>query len=293
MQRTFTSCTRRGGVVMLSAGALIAATSLLAKALALSQPGVPGLHPFQISAGRFFFALLAISFYLKIFWDRRPPLQGANWRWHLTRSLCGWLGVTAMFAAVSKMPVAEATALSFLSPIVTMGLAIAMLGEHLTLRKVVAAFLAFIGAVLILRPGEEAFQLPGFLALAAAGCMGLEAIYIKRLSDSEPAIRVLLINNSIGALVSIMTALSFWLWPTSGQWALLVAIGFVMVCAQAMFIQAMRSAEASMVIPAFYSVLLFAAIYDFVLYGVVISPVALLGAALISVGAMVLALRAQ
>ena len=120
------------------------------------------------------------------------------------------------------MPVAEATALSFLSPVVTMGLAIVLLGEYLTLRKVIAASLALAGAVLILRPGVEAFQPAGLLALVAAGCMGLEAIYIKRLSDSESALRILLINNMVGALISVVVASTVWLWPVPNQWALLV-----------------------------------------------------------------------
>ena len=273
---------------MLGAGALVAATSLLAKALALEGAEEAGLHPFQVSAGRFVFAFAALSVFLLARPQSRPTLRGANWRLHLSRSLCGWLGVTAMFAAVARMPVAEATAISFLSPLVTMGLAVLLLGERLGLAKAIAAALALTGAALILKPGTDAYQTAGLFALAAAGLMGLEAIFIKRLADTEPALRMLIVNNAIGAVVSLAVAGAFWIWPSSGQWFLLVALGIVMVCGQAMFIQAMKRGDASLVIPAFYSVLAFAALYDFALYRVLPDWVAILGAALIVSAALLL-----
>ena len=61
-----------------------------------------------------------------------------------------------------------------------------------------------------------------------------------------------------------------------------------MVYAQVAFIQAMKHGEASLVIPAFYSVLVFAALYDFALYRVVPDPIAGLGAAFIVAGALLL-----
>ncbi len=194
-----------------------------------------------------------------------------------------------MFAAVARMPIAEATAISFLSPLVTMFLAVLMLGEHVGLRKIVAATLAVAGAVLILRPGSAAFQLAGMFALGSALFMGIEIVFIKRLSDTEPAMRVLLINNSIGACVSLTVATLLWTWPTMLQWLLLILVGAVMVSGQTLFIQAMKRGDASLVVPAFYSVLIFATLYDFVVFGVVPSWLAIIGATLIVSGAIVLA----
>lgn len=280
---------RAGLAFMFAAGALVAATSLVAKTLGFDAPETPALHPLQISAGRFAFALLALLVFLTFAPTHRPKFSGANWRMHLARSICGWLGVSAMFAAVTRMPIAEATALSFLGPVVTMVLAVAMLGERLVPRKLIAAGLALIGAALILRPGEDAFQIAGLFALASAGFMGLEAIFIKKLSDREPALRVLLINNTIGALVSLGVASVVWLWPSWEQWLLLIILGSVMVCAQALFIQSVKRGEASLVMPAFYSVLVFAALYDFLLYGVFPAFAGLAGAALILTSALILA----
>lgn len=280
-----------GIMIMLGSGALVAATSLMAKALGLETSTQPGLHPFQVSAGRFVFAFTAISVVLLLAREHRPTLKGANWRWHISRSVCGWLGITAMFAAVARMPVADATAISFLSPLVTMVLAVLLLGEHLGLRKLIAAGIALTGAVLILKPGTDAFQMAGLFALAAAGFLGLESIFIKRLSDSEPAFRILAVNNAIGAGLSLAVAAAVWIWPSPTQWLLLVVLGTVMVSGQALFIQAMKRAEASLVIPAFYSVLVFAALYDFALYGTAPHWTALMGSVFIVASALLLARR--
>ncbi len=271
---------RWGIPLMTGAAAVIAATSLIAKALGIDGEDV-GLHPFQISAGRFFFGLASVCLFLLVRPRMRPTFENTRWDWHMARSLCGWLGVTAMFAAVARMPVAEATAISFLNPLVTMGLAVLLLGEHLERRKIIAALLAVAGAILILRPGTEAFRVAGLFALAAAGFLGLEAIFIKRLSDSEPPLRILLINNSMGAIVSLTVSSFVWTWPSQWQWALLACLGAVMVCGQALFIQAMKRGEASLVIPAFYSALVFAALFDFALYHVVPGWPAIVGGALI------------
>ncbi len=276
---------------MFAAGALVAGTSLFAKVLGLPDGASAGLNPFQISAGRFVFGLATLLLFVGAVPKARPRFGGAKWQWHLMRVICGWLGVTAMFAAVSRMPIAEATAISFLSPLVAMALAIPMLGERVGARKIIAAALAVAGAALILRPGSDAFQVAGLLALAAAGFMGLETIFIKRLADTEPALRILIINNTIGACISLSAASLVWVWPSGLQWVFLAAIGAVMVSAQVFYMQALRRGDASFVMPAFYSVLIFAAVYDFAAFAVLPSWIAIAGAALIVSGAIVLVAR--
>lgn len=275
--------------IMVSAGAVIAATSLIAKTLGQPVDAAAPLHPFQVSAGRFAFAFIALTFFIALQPTRRPTIRGARWPWHLGRSISGWLGITAMFAAVAQMPIAEATAISFLSPVVAMALAVPFLGERPGPRKLVAAALAVTGALLILRPGSDALQAAGIFALAAAFFMGVETIFIKRLSDSEPPLRILLINNGLGAAVSLCAATLVWQMPSVPQWGLLVALGCIMICGQALFIQAMKRGEASFVVHAFYSILVFAAIYDALLFRVIPDGLAVVGAMLIALGAIVLA----
>ncbi len=274
---------------MVLAAALVAATSLLAKILGNGVAGA-ALHPFQISAGRFVFAfvtLMVVAPFFKLRFETTP------WRLHFYRSLAGWMGVTCVFAAAARMPLAEATAISFLSPIAAMVLAIPMLGEKVGRVRWSAAAISLLGALILIRPGTSAFQPVALLALSAALLMGLETIFIKRLSRSERTIRILFVNNGFGAAIAVTAASFFWISPSADQWLLLITLGMIMVTAQSCFIASMKSADASYVIPFFYATLVFAAFYDFGLFDVVPQAISLLGAVIIIAGAVFLALREQ
>ncbi|MFK7763253.1 MAG: EamA family transporter [Roseobacter sp.] len=128
----------------------------------------------------------------------------------------------------------------------------------------------------------------GLFALLSAALMGLEAIFIKRLTGNEPAMRILFINNVTGSTIAVTVALFFWTYPTNLQWVLLVVLGVVMVSGQALFIQSMKRGEASLVMPAFYFVLVFAALYDLALFGIVPNIFALAGSVMIILSAVIL-----
>lgn len=276
-----------GAALMVLSCALIAATTLLAKALGRGLEGVE-LHPLQVSAGRFCFAFLAL---LPIVAWRRPRFAGAAWPIHLGRALCGWAGVTCLFAAAARMPLADATAIGFLSPLITMLLAIPLLGERVGPWRWAAAAIAFVGALLLVRPGSGSVQAAALIALAAAFFMGMEAILIKQLSSREPVLRILTINNAIGATVSLSAAAFVWVAPSGPQWAMLAALGVTMVLAQSLFVLSMKQAEVSLVISFLYATLVFAALYDFALFGDLPTAASLAGAALIVLGGLLQAWR--
>lgn len=276
---------------MLAASALFAATSLIAKILGQPLGNAAALPSFMVSAGRFGFAFCALLIVVSARPALRPPMRDIHWGWHIARSACGWLGITCMFTAVARMPVAEASAISFLSPIFTMGLAVLVLGENLTARKIIASLMALTGAMLIIRPGGDAIQPAAFYALGAAAFMGIEGMFIKRLSDAEPALQILIINNGIGATIALIAASFVWQMPSLTQWVFMAALGTIMVSGQSLFIQSLKRAEIGAVMPVFYSVLVFATAYDLALFGVVPAAAAMAGAGLIIAGALVLALR--
>ena len=274
--------------LMLVACALVAATTLMAKLLGPAAAGEAALHPLQVSAGRFVFAFLTLLPF--IVW-LRVDFRGASWTNHLLRVIFGWAGVSCLFAASALMRLADATAISFLNPIVAMILSIPLLGERVGPWRWAGAAVAFAGAAILTEPGTAAFQPVAMIALLAAVFMGVEAVLIKKLSDSEPPLRILVISNGLGALVALGAASFFWKWPTPGQWGLLALLGVTMVSVQALFIQAVRRGDASFVIPFLYTTLIFAGFYDFVVFGEVPALAGWVGAALIVAGALTIAWR--
>ena len=276
---------KRAALMTLLAASLIASTTIVAKYL--GTLGTP-LHPFQVSAGRFVFAFLALLVFSAM---TRPEISNPKVALHLGRSLFGWMGVTLMFTAVAHIPVSDATAISFLNPVFGMMLAIPILGEKVGKWRWSAAGIALCGAVVLLRPGAGSFQPAALFALLAALFMGLEVVLIKLLSGREPPMQILLFNNGIGATLALTAALFVWTSPTWDQWIGLCLIGLLMVCGQALFIQAMRSAEASFVLPFSYSTLVFATVYDFWAFGAQPDVISITGATVILGGAALLAWR--
>lgn len=272
---------------MVLATVFIAGTTLAAKALGTDAVGDP-LHPLQISHGRFVFAFMGLLCVAAVL---RPKLRAPNIPLHLSRTLCGATGVTLMFAAVAFIPLSDATAISFLNPVFGMLLAIPFLGERVGRWRWAAAGIAFVGALVLLRPGPDTFQVATMLALGAALAMGFELIFIKKLADREPPLQILLINNFIGWILMSTVMIPFWDPPTGAQWAVLVGLGLMMAAAQTCFINAMARADASYVTPFSYLTLIFASLCDWAIFASVPDSVSVLGAVIIVSGAALLAWR--
>ncbi len=273
--------------LILTATAFIAGTMLFAKMIGTGVLGDP-LHPLQVSHGRFLFAFMAISTVALVM---RPKITQPNLKLHVGRTLFGWGGVTMMFAAVAFIPMSDATAISFLNPVFGMLLAIPFLGERVGPWRWFAAAMALGGALILLRPGPETFQVAALLALAAAILMGAELIFIKKLADSETPFQILLINNALGLTIATLAVFPVWVPPTGAQWAALAGIGVLMATAQACFVNAMARADASFVTPFSYVTLIFAALYDLLIFDVWPDAISWLGAGVIVAGAVILAWR--
>lgn len=272
---------------VLVATAFFAVTTLIAKAIGTGVLGAP-LHPMQVSHGRFFFAFVSIITMAALL---RPKLTQPNLPMHLGRSLFGWGGVTLMFAAAAQIPLSDATAISFLNPVFAMLLAIPLLGERVGPWRWAAAGIALVGALVLLRSGPDSFQLAALLALGAALMMGAEMIFIKRLTRREAPFQILIFNNAIGLTIATLAVLWVWVPPTPQQWLALATIGCVMAAGQVCFLQAMRSADASFVLPFSYATLIWATLFDGAVFGVIPDAVSVAGASIILAGAGLLAWR--
>ena len=272
---------------MLAACALIAASTLMAKLAGTSALGDP-LHALQVSHGRFLFAWMLIASLAVIL---RLRITRPNLPMHALRTFAGWAGVSLMFAAVAFIPMADATAISFLNPVFAMMLAIPLLGEKVGPVRWSAAGIALVGALVLLRPTPASFQPAALLALAAALAMGLEITLIKLLSGRETWLQILFINNSFGLVIASAAVLPFWTMPSPAQWAALAGVGLFMACAQMCYVNAMARAEASFIVPFAYATLIFAAAFDMAVFARIPDAITTLGAAIIVAGAALLAWR--
>ena len=267
--------------------AFIAYTTLAAKILASDQFGPP-MNPFQIVFGRYLFAFLVFTAAAILL---RPELERPHLPLHLMRTLSGWAGVVLMFASVAYIPLADATAISFLNPVFGMIFAIPLLGEKVGKWRWSAAGIAFVGALILLRPTPDSFQPASLLALGAALVLGFELNIMKMLTRRENPFSILLFNNAIGVIIASIAVVWVWNSPTGVQWMLMASIGCAMAVAQTCFVNAMARADASFVAPFSYGTLIFAAIYDLLFFDAVPDRITILGASVIIAGALLLAWR--
>ena len=277
---------------------LVAGTTLLAKMMGTGALG-QSIHPLMVSMARFVFGFAGVVAVLGLrrvsgrpAWVEAPGTRAPRWGLHAIRTMLGWSGGGLMFAASAQLPLSDANALSFTSPVATMLFAMLLLGEKVGPWRWAAAIIAMLGALVLLRPGAGVIQPAALLALGSAACMGLEAIVIKRLATTEPPGRTMLINNGMGALLAAVVGAFFFTWPESaGLWSALVAMGLVMVTAQILLLTANRLADASFVAPFFYLTLVWAAVYDIAVFDLWPDAVSISGAVVVMAGGLLMTWR--
>ena len=274
-----------GSIIFIVTGAaFIAACTVLAKVAQSDIFGNP-LHPLQVAQGRFMFAFIAVALATPLI---RPEFTKPNLIIHSVRTLCGYGAVSFLFAAAAIIPVSDATAIKFLNPVFAMVFALPILREKIGLMRWVAAFIGLAGSMILIRPTEGSFEPAALMALIASLSAGLEMVLIKFLTGKEGPKQILLINNAIGLFLSSIALVVVWDTPTTAQWIILAAIGFLMVIGQACNLQALKGADATFVLPFSYSTLIFVTIYDFSVFYVVPDLTSYIGAAVIILGALLL-----
>lgn len=273
----------RGALWILVASVLFSAMSAMVKTVGAR------LDSFEIAFFRCAFGLAVILPFMlragpEVFRTRRPIL-------HLVRAL---LGVTAMFCgfyAVTHLPLADATAISFAKPLFMIVLAVLFLGEAVRWRRWTATAVGFVGVLIMIRPGEHGLDLAMLAALFGTLCVAVVVVMIKKLSETEAPLTILFSFGVISTVIAAIPAALVWQTPTLDELVLLVLIGALGAAGQSCGIRGFRSGEATAVVPFDYSRLLFAGLFGYLLFGDVPTPHTLVGAGLIVASTLYIARR--
>ena len=155
----------------------------------------------------------------------RAHLTSRQMKLFAARGVVHTLAVILWFFAMARIPLAEVTALNYLSPVyTTLGAAI-FLGEKLQMRRIGAIVVALIGALIILRPGAREIM-PGHIAmLGTAAFFAASYLIAKRLSDDlSPTVVVGMLSVTVTIGLAPFAA-AVWITPTLAQcgWLFLVA----------------------------------------------------------------------
>jgi drug/metabolite transporter (DMT)-like permease len=248
-----------------------------------------GLHPFEIAFFRNLFALLPL-----LPWFVRygaQPLRTRRLGLHFLRSLLNVMAMLAFFTALTLIPLAQVTALSFTAPLFATLLAVIVLGEVIRMRRVAAVAIGFAGTLVILRPGLTAIETGALLALFAAAMWSVTMIVIKQLSRTETSVTITAYMAIFMTALSAVPAAYYWRWPDGEQLLWLVAIGILGSVGQLSFAQSFREAEATVVMPLDFMKLVWAVLLGYAAFAEVPDRWTFVGGTMIAASASYIAYR--
>lgn len=249
-----------GILLMLAAMMVVPFMDGIAKLLSADYPVT------QIVWARYFFHLLVLLPIL--LWrygpgaliPRRPALQ-------LLRG--GFLLVSTLlfFGAIARLPLADALALVFVSPLVVTALSPWLLGEQVGARRWAAVVVGFLGACIIVRPGFGVLQWGSLLAIGAGTVYAFYILATRKLSGSSSPLVTLAYTALLGALVMSAVMPAVWITPNLADLGLMLAMGMFAAGGHFLLIKAFDHAPASLLAPYGYSEIVMTTLIGFVLFG--------------------------
>jgi drug/metabolite transporter (DMT)-like permease len=213
---------------------------------------------------------------------------------HAVRSFSGIISLALLYFAITRIPIADATAIAYAAPIFITVLSIFLLGEIIGLRRWIAVILGFVGVLLIARPQADGWDIGVLAALASAFTGAIVAIWLRKLSSSEKSVAIGIYYNGLGSLVCLgWVLLSGWLTPHADDIWILIAFGLGCGLQQWLLTVSFRYAEASLLAPFEYLAMVFAALVGFVFWGEIPVLTTWIGAAIIAASGLFIFKRRQ
>lgn len=171
------------------------------------------------------------------------------------------------FAAIAAMPIADALALLFVSPMIVTALSPVLLGETVGVRRWSAVIVGFLGALIILRPGLGIAQAASILALGAGCAFACYTLATRKLSGSAPPLVTLAYTAVLGAGLMSLAVIPYWRTPSVTDLALMAAIGAIAASGHFLLIRAFDYAPASLLAPYSYSEIVVATVIGYAWFG--------------------------
>lgn len=243
----------------------------------------------EIVFARNFFALIPVAIAILLARDGLGVFRTRHPFGHVWRASAGVVAMILSFEAIARLPIADATALSYAAPLITTALAVVLLGETVRAYRWVAVVIGLAGVVVVLWPhltlepavGGRRAMIGVACAVAAAFFVALAMIAVRSLTKTEATRTIVLYFTLVSSLVGLATLPFGWVMPSPTDAVLLVAIGLVGGVAQLFMTQSYGYADASVIAPFEYATMVWTLIAGLVVFDEVPAPLVLVGMAII------------
>ena len=275
---------RVGILLLLSSIGLITIVDVAAKYLTAD------LHAVQLVWGYFLGIFVHLLGFLLIrrrrgsLHTRRPVLQ-------LVRSALLVASIACLFVGLTYLPITEATAISFMSPLFIVVLSVPLLGERVDAHRWIAVLIGLAGVLVIIRPGGGIAHWAAFMPLISAIAFACYQIATRILVASDSTFTILFYTGFGGFFWTCLIVPFFWTTPTAVHWLSFILLGGLGVAAHFCLIKAFELAQASLLAPFNYSKLVWATLLGYVVFADLPSLNTLAGCALIIASGLYIVLR--
>ncbi|MBD1553520.1 DMT family transporter [Pseudomonas typographi] len=249
----------KGMLLMVTATLLFASHDVLSKFLT-------GFYPVMlvIWVRYFVHTLLMMGIFmpqsgLRILRTKRPMLQAL-------RALC-LLGTSLAFiSGLQYIPIAEATAVNFLSPLLLTALSVPLLKEKVSTGQWVAVLVGFCGVLIIVHPGGDLFTPAILFPFGSALCFCFYQVLTRMVAKVDSPTTSNFFAGVFNTLVMSAIVPFFWQWPTGWHGVLMLLLGGCGMSAHLLLTQAFRHAPPALLAPFGYCQIVFAGLYGFLIF---------------------------
>jgi drug/metabolite transporter (DMT)-like permease len=219
---------------------------------------------------------------------------------HLLRGMCVVIANMTFFLALAAMPLADAVAIFFVSPLVITLFSVIFLKETVGPHRWLAVGMGLIGVVVMMRPASSSFQAVALLPLISAVAYASLHVLTRKIGDTEKAGTLTFYTQVTFIFVSVVMGLTTgggrfagsgdpsldfllrdWVWPATSDYWIFVLIGIASTFGGYFISQAYRMCEAGLAAPFEYVAVVLAIFWGVMVFGEWPDQIAWIGIALI------------
>jgi len=223
-------------------------------------------HPTQVIWFRQLGLLLGVLILLvikgsAILKTQQPVLQ-------VTRGVLAIFSAVLFVYAIKYAALADAVAVSFVAPFFLTILGALVLKETVGINRWMAVIVGFIGALIIIRPGSDAVHPAVLLVVLAAALFAMRQIIGRLLADTDKTTTTVAYTAIIGSTLISLPLPFIWQSPISGaQIGIICSMTILAAIAEVMVIRSLEVAEAVVLAPIHYSLIIWGTIYGYLVFG--------------------------
>ncbi|MFC1665931.1 DMT family transporter [Pseudomonadota bacterium] len=236
------------------------------------------------SASMFYFPVITWRYGIDVLRPRAPG-------WQILRSAMVVIGIGSFYWAISLIPLAEATAMSFTAPLIVTAISPLLLNEKIGIRRWLSVIVGFFGVLIILRPDFGGDRLGYLIALGSGVFVGLSYAMNRKLAKHAPTIVSVGYSSIIGALLLTPLVPGVWVAPRPDDYYLILGFCIIAAMGQALLFSAFMLGEASIIAPFHYVQIVGATLYGYLFFNDFPDTLTIIGITIVIACGVYIALR--